>query len=117
MKKAVFLSLLTGLAIAGPALAHDPKAIQSETEKKMRTLGLDVGNAYACVAEDQQKAFRDKARHLFYHVLYDHGEDAAYDYAASVGFGAARDLGTIDCEQRLAYWAELTDTLGLEEKE
>jgi len=117
MKRIFCLALMTGLAFADPALAHDPQKIQKRMEERMRTLGLDVGNAYACTPDDQKKAFRDQARHLFVHVLYDHGEDAAYDYAASVGFGSARDLASINCEERLAYWEDVKETLELEEKE
>lgn len=104
-----YLAALTFLAgLAGTAQAHMP-----QIQDKMRTLGLDVGNAYACTPDDQKEAFRGQLRHLYMHVLEDHGPDAAYDYATSVGFGASRDVTTIDCDKLVSYWEQVKSDLGL----
>ena len=104
MRKHLIRALLVGAVACTslPATAHD-----IELPHKMRTLGLDVGNAYACTPDERKSTFRHQSSHLFEVVLHDHGTEAAYIFAASVGFGAARDVSTIDCEARLDYWEDL----------
>ena len=113
--------LLAGIVLAAPAFAQEAKTAEdteaearyyAEIQNQMRTLGLDVGNAYACSAEEDQAQFQKDARHLYLHVIADHGADAAYDYAASVGFGAARDAATIDCPVLLEYWDGVKASMG-----
>ena len=112
MRQTLFAALAVAVAAGAalPAAAHDPGE-----QLKMRKLGLDVGNAYACTADEQKRMFRNQSRHLFHHILDDHGADAAYTYAASVGFGAARDVATIDCDKLTAYWADVKKQLGMGE--
>ena len=104
MRKTLFAALAVAAAAGAalPAAAPDP-----EEQLKMRKLGLDVGNAYACTADAGKKLFRHQTRHLFDRVLDDHGSAAAFAFAASVGFGSARDVATIDCDKLTAYWADL----------
>ena len=101
MTRPAFAHLGIGAALI---FAVSASAHERNDDVSMRTLGLDVGNAYACLGDEEKQEMRDHTEHLFSHILEERGQVDAYDYAVSLGYGAARSVDTIDCGKALEYW-------------
>ena len=78
-------------------------------ERKVRAMGLAIGNAYLCVDTEARDEFRAEAHFLFDLIIQDVGSDLAFVYATSVGLGASQPLQLLDCEALLAQWEEFRE--------
>ena len=87
---------------------------EEETSKVVR-FGRGVGQAYTCAKPEDRPEMLEDIRMIFNFMNQDMGTDAAFVYAALVGYGSSEAGGTFDCSERLKQWAEILDQFGLSE--
>ena len=94
-------------ATAGVASAQDVD--DRAMERKIRSLGFSIGNAYACMAKEKRQAFKGESHHLFDLIVQDVGSDLAFVYATSVGAGSGVPQAKLDCPKLLKQWEEIRE--------
>ncbi len=94
-----------GLCLALPAGAQDDDAA-AELEAKTRNVGLTVGKAYGCLAEDdaRRERLRLGSKAIFNMIAHDLGTDLAYAFATSAGYGAGQPRDAADCQKIAERW-------------
>jgi hypothetical protein len=95
------------VAAAGVAMAQSVE--NTAMDRKVRQLGLDIGKAYACTAENKREAFKEEAHHLFDLIVQDVGSDLAYTYAVNIGKGSTQPKEKLDCPAMLKKWEEIRE--------
>ena len=86
-------------------------------ERKVRRLGLSIGEAFACTGEKEREVFKEEAHHLFDLIIQDVGSDLAYTYATALGVGSKQPKGELDCPARLKNWNEIREDYELKGEE
>ena len=114
MNRTVIVALCLGLGVSTSALASDVDTIDKDVIKQSRSLGLSVGNAYACADADDKAAFKADSEAIYALILHDIGPSYAYVYAVSVGFGASPDVSDLDCVKLAEQWSGNRSKFGLE---
>ena len=92
---------------------------------KVVEFGRVVGQAYACAKKEDRPEMLEDIRMIFNFIIQDIGTDAAFVYAALLGYGASEgpDSGSgggdgkakFDCAERLEQWTLVLDEFGLSE--
>jgi len=95
----------TGVATAQDAQSADNAAMA----RKVRKLGLRIGNAYACTDEKARDAFKGEGHHLFDLIVQDVGSDLGFAYAISLGIGSTSPKEKLDCKALLKDWQEIRE--------
>ncbi|MEO0823371.1 MAG: hypothetical protein AAF074_23510 [Pseudomonadota bacterium] len=95
-----------------PPDADPDAALRDQT----RSLGLSVGNHYACVEGPARDALQEDTLVIFDLILKDVGSDLAFIYAASAGYGASLPAGELDCEKLAESWSKIKTHFGLAEE-
>lgn len=98
--------------IALPAFGQE----NSEMTEKTKSLGIAVGNAYACTAAEGRERMDEEVHLLFDLILKDAGSDLAFAYATSTGYGAHFSPETLDCPAVLENWEKSRVEFGLVEE-
>jgi hypothetical protein len=101
------------LAATSVVLAEDAEDVAME--RRVRSLALGIGKAYACTGKEGQAAFKEEAHHLFDLIIQDVGSDLAYTYATAIGIGSAQPKDKLDCPARLKDWQEIREDYDLKE--
>ena len=86
-------------------------------ERKVRRLGLSIGEAFACTGEKEREVFKEEAHHLFDLIIQDVGSDLAYTYATALGVGSKQPKDELDCPARLKNWNEIREDYELKGEE
>jgi hypothetical protein len=89
------------------ATARDAEDVAME--RKVRRLGLSIGEAFACTGEKERDVFKEEAHHLFDLIIQDVGSDLAYTYATALGVGSKEPKDGLDCPARLKNWEEIRE--------
>ena len=103
------LSLGLWVGVASAAAAADLDADTAGMERKVRGLGIAIGEAFACMPEKKRDGFKEEAHHLFDLIVQDVGSDLAYTYATAIGIGSTHPKAKIDCTKRLRHWEEIRE--------
>ena len=97
------------LLIAGAGVAHAQDVDDVAMKRKVRSLGVAIGNAYACSEEKARDGFNSEAHHLFDLIVQDVGSDLGFVYATSVGYGSSVPKEKLDCAKLLKQWEEIRE--------
>jgi hypothetical protein len=97
------------VVVAASAVATARDADDVAMERKVRRLGMSIGEAYACTGEKERKVFEGEAHLLFDLIVQDVGSDLAYTYATALGVGSTKPKETLECPARLQNWEEIRE--------
>jgi hypothetical protein len=111
------LGVMIGVVVAASAVATAGDAEDVAMERKVRRLGVSIGEAFACTGEKERKIFEEEAHHLFDLIVQDVGSDLAYTYATALGVGSKQPKDELDCPARLKNWEEIREDYELKGKE
>lgn len=98
-----------GLLVATAGLATARDADDVAMERKVRSLALRIGEAYACTDQKGREGFKEEAHHLFDLIVQDVGSDLGYTYATAIGIGSSRPKEKLDCPKLLKNWEEVRE--------
>jgi hypothetical protein len=102
-------AIVIAVVVAAPAVAHARDAEDVAMERKVRRLGLSIGEAFACTGEKQREVFKEEAHHLFDLIVQDVGADLVYTYATALGAGSREPKDGLDYPARLKNWGEIRE--------
>lgn len=105
------------VVVAASAVATARDAEDVAMERKVRGLGLSIGEAFACTGEKKREVFKEEAHHLFDLIIQDVGSDLAFTYAAALGVGSKEPKDGLDCPARLKNWEEIREDYELKGEE
>jgi len=111
------LGVVIGAVVAASTVATAGDAENVAMERKVRRLGLSIGEAFACTGEKEREVFEEEAHHLFDLIVQDVGSDLAYTYATALGVGSKQAKDGLDCPARLKNWEEIREDYELKGKE
>ena len=117
----IISAIVFGLVVAATGVAtaqdaKDPRDVKDVAmERKVRNLGLRIGNAYACTDAKAHGEFKEEAHYLFDLIVQDMGSDLGYAYATAMGIGSAQPKEKLDCTARLKDWEEVREDYQLKE--
>ena len=103
------VAVLTVAVVAASVDATAGDAEDVAMERKVRRLGLNIGEAFACTSEKQREVFKVEAHHLFDLIIQDVGSDLAFTYATALGVGSKTPKQDIDCPARVKSWEEIRE--------
>src|SRR6056297_849698 len=106
---------VAALCLALPAAAQDAEDAAAEMETKTRDVGIAVGKAYGCLADDDTRRERLKlgSKAIYTMILQDLGSDLAYAFATSAGYGAGLPRDDADCEALAERWEAIKETFDI----
>lgn len=112
MRSAIALAVVAPFALAIPSHAT---AEETEIEAQTREVGLTVGHAYGCLAEDDERreTMRLASKAIYTMILQDLGSNIAYAYATSAGYGAAQPRDDAKCKELAERWEAVKDNFEL----
>jgi len=97
------------VVVAASSVATAGGAEDVAMERKVRRLGMSIGEAFACTGEKEREVFEEEAHHLFDLIIQDVGSDLAFTYATALGVGSKRPKDGLDCPARLKNWEEIRE--------
>lgn len=103
----IISTLAFGLWFAAAGVASAQDVDDKAMERKIRNLGISIGNAYACTEKEKRQAFKGESHHLFDLIVQDVGSDLAFVYATSIGYGSNVPKEKLDCPKLLKQWEEI----------
>ena len=110
-------AVVIGVVVAASTVATARDADEVAMERKVRRLGLSIGEAFACTGEKEREVFKEEAHHLFDLIIQDVGSDLAYTYATALGVGSKQPKDELDCPARLKNWNEIREDYELKGEE
>ena len=113
----VVSAIVIVVVVAASAVATAGDAEEVAMERKVRRLGMRIGEAFACTGEKELDVFKQEAHHLFDLIVQDVGSDLAYTYATALGVGSKQPKDGIDCPARLKDWEEIREDYELKGEE
>ncbi|MDJ0847476.1 MAG: hypothetical protein QNK04_03740 [Myxococcota bacterium] len=108
MIRAIFAGVIA-VALAAPGVAAARDAEDVAMERKVRRLGLSIGEAFACTDTKEREVFKEEAHHLFDLILQDVGTDLGFTYATALGAGSREPKAGLDCPALLKRWEEIRE--------
>ena len=104
---------MLGLLVTATGVATAQDAEDVAKERKVRSLAVGIGKAYACTAKEGQDTFKEESHHLFDLIVQDVGSDLAFVYATGIGMGSTVPKEKLDCPKMLKQWEEVRDDYDL----
>ncbi|MDJ0847300.1 MAG: hypothetical protein QNK04_02860 [Myxococcota bacterium] len=95
------------LLVAGAVVAQAQDVDDVAMKRKVRSLGVAIGNAYACTDAKARDGFNSEAHHLFDLIVQDAGSDLGFVYATAVGYGSSVPKDKLDCPKLMKQWEEI----------
>ncbi len=102
-------AVVIGVVVAASSVATARDAEDEAMERRVRRLGLSIGEAFACTDVKKRESFKDEAHHLFDLILQDVGTDLGFTYATALGAGSREPKGKLDCPALLKRWEEIRE--------
>ena len=109
-------AVVIGVVVAASTVATARDAEDVAMERKVRHLGISIGEAFACTGEKEREVFKEEAHHLFDLIVQDVGSDLAYTYATALGVGSKTPKDGLDCPALLKKWEEIREDYELKGK-
>ena len=109
--------IVIAVVVASSAVAAAQDGEDVAMERRVRRLGLSIGEAFACTGEKKREVFKEEAHHLFDLIIQDVGSDLAFTYATALGVGSKEPKAGLDCPARLKNWEEIREDYELKGEE
>ena len=113
----IISTIALGLCVVAAGVASAKEASIDVDDKamvqKVRSIGMAIGNAYVCTAQDKRQTFKEDSLELFDLIIKDVGSDRAFLYATSIGYGASVSKDKLDCPSLLKRWDEMREDFEL----